>query len=245
MRIDELCVATMMFAREAQEERLLAGALQSLSRLGLPIVVTDGGSPDRLVEFVAALPNVRMTPAGSRGLVPQIKASFRAAHAIGRKFVLYTEPDKRHFFDAHLPRVLAEVPAADELGVAIATRTERSFNTFPPMQRFTEATINHLLGRRLGQRGDYSFGPFVINRELLPAVVALPDSLGWGWRHAAFALARRHGFQVQLVAGEFDCPDGQREESASEQAHRVRQLIENLQGLLAANAPVGSPQPRA
>jgi hypothetical protein len=56
--------------------------------------------------------------------------------------------------------------------------------------------------------------------------------LGWGWRHFAFGAARRLGYRVVLVEGEYACPADQRLEDDGERLHRARQLAQNIEGLL-------------
>jgi hypothetical protein len=100
------------------------------------------------------------------------------------------------------------------------------------MQRYTEGVINHLCGELIGAPGDYSYGPFLMNRALLPSLSSLAARLGWGWRHFAFLTAHRLGFRVQHVTGAYPCPPDQRHESTTERTHRLRQLSQNILGLI-------------
>jgi len=165
--------------------------------------------------------------------VPQIQASLALAATFDKPFTLYVEPDKELFFAGPMADFLRRAPDAADVGVVIASRSDQSMATFPPTQRYTEGVINYLCGERLGAAGDYSYGPFLIARVMLPKLAALDPTLGWGWRHAAFALTVRNALRVALVTGEYCCPADQRVEDEAERAHRVRQLSENIRGLLA------------
>lgn len=232
MNSNDVHVATMMLARSEAEATLLHTALESLARRELPVAVTDGGSPRQLIDAVTRLPGVAL--ASARGLVPQVKASVRAALAGGREFILYTEPDKHHFFEHALGGFLERAPA--DAGLVVAGRDADSLRTFPPFQQLAERAINHLTGEAVGAEGDYSYGPFLLHRSLAALVERAPDTLGWGWRHFLFALARRHGARVVLVSGDFRCPGDQREETEADRAHRLAQLNQNLHGLMLATS---------
>ncbi len=131
---------------------------------------------------------------------------------------------------------IRSAPDDDRVGVVLASRTEQSYGTYPPMQRYTEGVINHLCAELIGARGDYSYGPFLMNRALLPAIENLDRSLGWGWRHYAFVTAHRHGLRVVHIAGDYPCPPDQREEDDAERVHRMRQLSQNVLGLITGSA---------
>ena len=179
MQPTELHVATIMLGRSEAEAALLQTSLKSLSQLGLPIVVADGGSPEPLVDFVARLPGVSVINPPKHGLVPQVKASLRSAYASGEEFILYTEPDKQHFFESGLGDFIRHAPDAENIGIVVAARTHESLSTFPSIQQLTERTINELTSRAIGRNGDYSYGPFLIRRDLAAIIEQVPDTLSW------------------------------------------------------------------
>ena len=47
-----------------------------------------------------------------------------------------------------------------------------------------------------------------------------------------FAAAARAGYRIGHVVGDYPCPPDQREENDVERLHRVRQLQQNIHGLL-------------
>ena len=101
------------------------------------------------------------------------------------------------------------------------------------MQRCTEAIANHLCGSRLGYAGDFLYGPFLMIRNLLPHVASVEDPVGWGWRLSTFVAAHGAGLRVVSVTDDNRCPPGQRTENDTDRMHRVRQLSENILGLVA------------
>jgi hypothetical protein len=220
-------VATMTLARDEVEERLLLRSLARLSEREWPIVVTDGGSSSAFTERLLDIGGIELHRAN--GLVPQIARSISGALAHDAPLILYTEPDKLEFFDAHVEALIAR---AGEHGPCLATRSSSSFRTYPAHQRATETTINRRCGEAFGIAGDFSYGPFVLPRSLAIDLRTMPTHLGWGWRHFAFAVAHRLGYRITMFEGNFSCPPhGHRDEDEDDRVHRDRQLRENLEGL--------------
>ena len=230
--MSQVTAATMTWVRTPKEESLLRRTLASLAGCGLPVAVADSGTHRDFLYFLERFPHFSVTVPADAGLVAQIKASIRTAAIRGSRYLLYTEPDKQFFFERRLKDFLEAASDHPEAGVILASRSHESLLTFPPMQRYTEGVINHLCGELLGVRCDYSYGPFFLNRTLVPSVEALEPTLGWGWRHCIFRTAHRQGLRVVPVIGDYPCPDDQRSEDDDERAHRMRQLSENVLGLI-------------
>jgi hypothetical protein len=72
----------------------------------------------------------------------------------------------------------------------------------------------------------------LLNSTLVPSLESLPDTIGWGWRPFAFNLARRLGYRVDAFEGDFLCPAGQRDETPSDRIYRMRQMSQNIDGLV-------------
>jgi hypothetical protein len=236
MNTTHLSIATMTWARDAAEEALLRRSLGLLSGLGVPLFVTDGGSPAPFLDFVRGLPHATVLAPPRPGLWMQTRTSLRAAHDQGTPFILYTEPDKADFFARFLPQFLAEAAADEGLGVLLFARSDRGFASFPAFQQMTETTINGCCREVVGEAADYVYGPFLLNRAVVPHLETLPDTIGWGWRPYAFHLARRLGYRIGAVTGDFECPADQRHDTPAERLYRMRQLVQNIEGLTLSTA---------
>jgi hypothetical protein len=241
MDIGDVAVATVTWARDAAEERVLTAALEALATLEAPVAVSDRSPSGTLGQTIERL-GFAAAPAREPGLVEQVACAVRAAARTDRPFILYTEPDKQDFFIHRLARFVRDAPGDADVGVVLASRSDASFATFPPLQRFTETTINTLTGDVLGQPGDYSYGPFLVRRELAAHLDRPPEGIGWGWRHFLFVVAYRLGFRVIHVVDDHRCPPGQHDENATERVHRLRQLSQNVDGL-AAGLTASLPRP--
>jgi hypothetical protein len=227
----DVAVATLAWARTSAEETELRASLERLAALQLPVAIADAGTSESFSGFLAQLPgcDVRVPP--QRGLVPQIQASLSAAAAFGTRFILYTEPDKESFFQHRVLKFIDSAPDDEGVGVVLASRSEASLRTYPPTQRYTEGVASQLCAR-LGGPGDYFYGPFLMNRTLLSALAELPDGIGWGWRPYAFAQAARRGLRVLHLVDDHPCPPDQRAEDDDERTHRLKQLSQNILGLI-------------
>jgi hypothetical protein len=232
MNLSQVAIATVTWARSPDEEALLRASLRHLAHIGLPTAVADTGTSVTFAEFLQGFANVSVTSAGA-GLVNQIRASVAVAATFGRRYILYTEPDKENFFREGIRDFLGAAPDEPDVAVVLASRSTGSMGTFPPMQRYTEGVINELCGRTVGVYGDYSYGPFLMHSALAPQVAELDVALGWGWRHRMFLHAHRKGHRVVHVTADHPCPPDQRGEDSAERAHRLRQLSQNILGLLA------------
>ena len=168
MKKSDVCIATITWARDEAEEILLKGSLQELSAYGLPIIVTDGGSTAAFLDSVRRLPNITVFSANKKGVQAQAQESLLAAGETARPFILYTEPDKKDFFKEGLDDFLEQVITAENTGIVMASRNPQSFSTFPSFQQMTETIINNCCAEIVGRRLDYTYGPFLLNRKLLP-----------------------------------------------------------------------------
>jgi hypothetical protein len=230
-----LAVATITWARTPFEEEQLCRSLERLADEHLPVAVADAGSDPDFTAFLSRLPGFEVAVPSERGLVAQVMASMSLAARFDTPFILYTESDKALFFERGLRTLIRraqERRQGCDLGVALASRSPESFQTYPPMQRYTEGVINHLCGELIGSPGDCSYGPFVLTRALVPQLLTMRQHLGWGWRHFAFRAAHRLGLGVDHVIDEHRCPPDQRVEDDAERLHRLRQLSENILGLI-------------
>ncbi|TDH29200.1 hypothetical protein EXU57_03785 [Segetibacter sp. 3557_3] len=234
MQITDVAVATITWARDHEEEQLLRDALTQLAAHNIPVFICDGGSPQAFIDFLNGFENFTVVESKVRGLWGQVHTSLKAASQSGRTFIFYTEPDKEAFFRESLAGFLMDASPDAHTGIVLASRSAGAFSTFPEFQQKTETTINFCCTEVIKQELDYTYGPFLLTRELIPYFSRLPDSIGWGWRPFAFVLAHKLGFKVRSQPGEFNCPEPQRSDDASERLYRMRQLAQNIEGVLEA-----------
>src|SRR5215208_7224778 len=95
-------VATITWARTPLEDERLRRSLEQLAEVHIPVAVADAGTDPRFTDFLSQLPGFQVTVPSERGLVAQVTASVDLAAGFGTPFILYTEPDKSHFFERDL-----------------------------------------------------------------------------------------------------------------------------------------------
>lgn len=232
MNKEAITIATITLARNTQEERELRLALQELASLHMPVIVADGGSTPSFLSFLHSLPHFTVVPVANSSVWAQAKASVEAACHTNTPFVFYTEPDKKEFFKTGLLSLIAAAGADESTGIVLASRSAAGFATFPFFQQMTESAINHCCAEVTGTEGDYCYGPFLLNRALIPYLDLVEENIGWGWRPYCFGMAHRLGYTTDTFEAGFTCPSHQREDDEKERIYRMKQLEQNIRGLV-------------
>ncbi len=230
MPTNRIAMATITWARSKEEEELLCKSLQHLAELPIDVFITDADSPSAFLAFLRSKP--RFTVLQAKGVWAQAKKSLQAAYQAGAQYVFYTEPDKADFFRHSLTGMLREVPQEEKRGILLASRSEAGFASFPSFQRMSEKAINNCCAEVIGKELDYTYGPFLLPAELIPYLEGVQEEIGWGWRPLCFGIAYRLGYPVKGFIRDFSCPPEQSRDTPSERLYRMRQLKENIQGLL-------------
>ncbi len=230
MHKNKLSVTTITWARDEQEETLLRSALSRLALMQIPVFVTDGGSGESFIEFLYSLPNFTVVQPLGKGLWNQVNSSLHATLSSNKTHVLYTEPDKLDFFTNSLENFIEE--AYETMGIVLASRTEEAFASFPAFQQTTETSINFCCAEVIHQPFDFTYGPFILNRKLIPFLKDLPADIAWGWRPFAFCIAHRLGYSIQEIKADNYCPVDQRQDSPKERIYRMKQLHQNIEGVV-------------
>ena len=234
MHKTDIAIATICWAREPGEEALLRKALTQLATLEIPVFITDGGSNEDFLDFLSGFAHFTVLQPEGKGVWAQAKTSVKDAYEAGNKFILYTEPDKFHFFQGALPTFINQAPDDGKVGVVLASRSEAGFATFPKFQQTTETTINQCCAEVISQKVDYTYGPFLFNQKLVPYLDFINEDIGWGWRPFVFGMAHRLGYYIDYFEADFNCPPDQQEDSKAERVYRMKQLYQNIQGLVLA-----------
>lgn len=232
MNKNNLSIATITWARDEGEEALLRESLQHLAKLEIPVFIADGGSNTGFLDFLHGFPHFVLSKEKRRGVFEQVKYSLSKAYQLGSAFIFYTEPDKKDFFQKGLSQMIDQVQADEQSGIIMASRSAAGFATFPAFQQMTETTINNCCKEITGIAVDYTYGPFILNRQLIPYLDLAQQDIGWGWRPYTFGVAHRLGYTIKAFTGDFTCPPLQQEDSHHERIYRMRQLSQNIEGLV-------------
>lgn len=234
MNRQELSIATMTLVRDEEEDKLLRASMEALAAFNIPVYITDGGSPPSFLDFLRSFPHFTLVDTVANGLFAQITHSLSAAYPSGAAYILYTEPDKILFFQGGLSSFLDQAQADEQTGILLAARSAAGFGSYPAFQQMTETAINNCCTELTGQPLDYTYGPFLLNRRLVTYLGQVHEDLGWGWRPYIFCVAHRLGLTLREFRGDFQCPPGQQQDSPKERIYRMRQLEQNIRGIVLA-----------
>ncbi|MDO1448653.1 hypothetical protein Q0590_20420 [Rhodocytophaga aerolata] len=229
---NQLAIATISWARTEAEEKLLQASLQQLAECQVPVYITDGGSSPGFLDFLHSIPQFIVLQAEAKGVWAQARTSLLAAYEAGSAYLFYTEPDKLDFFRHGLPPIFSQLPNTDTVGIRLASRSAEAFASFPPFQQLTETTINACCAEVTGKAFEYTYGPFLINRNLVPYLKFVEEDIGWGWRPYMFGITQRVGYKLESMEGNFTCPPDQQADDPAERVYRMRQLQQNIQGIV-------------
>ncbi|MEJ7740867.1 MAG: hypothetical protein WKF97_25905 [Chitinophagaceae bacterium] len=236
MHRNELSIATITWARDEEEEKLLRKSVEQLGKLDIRVFITDGGSNTGFLEFLRGFPQFVLAEAKTSGLWAQAKSSLLKAYESGSAFILYTEPDKYQFFSNGLKPMFDGLIVDDQTGIITASRSVAGLASFPAFQQMTETTINNCCAEITGHQYDYSYGPFLMNRQLIPYLLQLQEEIGWGWRPFCFVAAHRLGYRLEEWISDFLCPAEQQEDNPIERVYRMHQLSQSVKGIVLATS---------
>jgi len=232
MEKPKIAVATIIWARDPQEEIVIKKSMELLTSQGIDVIAADGGSAPEFLMHLSSFANLSLEKFNSPGIFTQTLWSLKTASEYKPEYILYTESDKNSFFEQHLDELITSVVLNQKIDLIIPSRSLRSFNTFPENQRKTEGIINQLTGIILGKQGDYLYGPLLFRVELIELLAELNIDVGWGWRMYFICQAISKGYTVEHIELDLPCPLNQREESPEDVNYRTLQMLQNLEGIL-------------
>ena len=230
----DIVITAPVLARSPQEAEMLLRSVEQLAQ-HRHVMLADGGSIDGFTERLLAIPGVtvRTVPGSGPRLVTQVLQALTMAQATGCRYVIYTEPDKRWFFENRLATFLnvAQTNTA-AAGIYLSARDAASFATFPQGQQTTERLFNTLASETLQIRADLLYGPLLIRCDLLPCLEDLPPDIGWGWRIFLLTAAHRSGLAIFPWEADLPCPPEQQgEDDERSRTCRIEQMAQNVRGL--------------
>jgi hypothetical protein len=238
----KVTIAMPILSRSAEEADHLIDSVGTLAKLKIPMVAADGGSHPELIGFLKSIPHLTLLSAEEMpgGLVSQARSAIQKAAEQGSERILYTEPDKKWFFENRLIEFIEFGQTKEDAGMVLASRSKESFGTFPPVQQVAERLTNELICETLKTVLDTVYGPFLFPTQFARYLAGIPGDLGWGWRTFLMTMIHRSGAELVPYWSDFPCPEHQRSENDSRtQIYRIEQMVQNVRALaLALKAPV-------
>jgi len=225
MVLGKIAISTMTLEEESNNDLLLE-SLSVLSKYPYDVYIADGGSSQ---EFLTSLERMGCKVRSVKGgLTFQHKYSIMGASS-NSDVVLYTEPDKLDWFNGGLEESIEGYKSHDsDLGVI--ARTQQQISTFPEFQQKTECCMNELIGRKIGIKGDFIYGPKIFVSSLGKEINGIDYDIGWGGLMFLVGRAHCNNLKISTLETAVDCPLEQREET--NERYRLKQLCENYMGFL-------------
>lgn len=235
MSTENLTVSTITWARNRKEEELVYDSLSALSGKNIHVVAVDGGSSEEFLDSLKKFRNISVVKSSKTGLQNQVVESLRKAQT-SSKYIFYTEANKSDFFRSHfdgfLSRAMNIVDRDPNTGIVLPSRTKESFSSYPAFQQQSESFLNTVLSEFIERGvGDFSYGPRIIVRDLIPYLDGLSRDVGWGWMTYLLLISKKLGRSIYTVDLDLPCPKDERENTYADKLLRLKQLKNHIEAI--------------
>lgn len=184
----KIAFAAPSLIRTKDEGKIVLGTISNLSRLNIPIIITDGGSPKEDKLKINKLPNVTLYEA--KNLTDEITFSLKEGAKIAEN-ILYSQSDKLDFSKnvaTNLIKTYLELPPKS---ILIPSRTKESFNSYPKYQQTVENFLNFFMSDYIGIKNDYYLGPKIFPSILVKYLDQITKDIEWGIEAFLYVVAKR------------------------------------------------------
>jgi hypothetical protein len=185
----EFAITSVSLIRNEAEAEVVLETIYNFSKLNIPVIICDGGSPEEYKKLIRKMPNVILSESPG-GLTHQLVLSHREAAKYG-KYLLYTQSDKLDFSRNTAFKLIETYSANPDKGVLIAARNSASLATYPRFQKTQEEFLNYFMGDYIVIPEDYYAGPKIYPASLVPYLDQLNTDIGWGIEAYFYAIAKR------------------------------------------------------
>jgi hypothetical protein len=178
-----------------------------------------------------------LAPPSAPGLFGQVKTSLQIAHDLDPDYILYTEPNKPHFFAEQLAAFVGHATeraaGVEEFGLVLPARNPESLATFPPFQQKTESLMSEMIRFVIGGEtaADYLYGPRMLAPALIQVLDRIDYEIGWGWMSFLVVAAHARGKSIETLAMDLPCPPEERVDDQRERLLRLRQMRDHVNGI--------------
>lgn len=223
----KIVIATISWARNKKEAKIILKTLVELNKLGLPVVLTDDSqSKFPLFDKAKKLKNFRVFKAS--GLDAKVKKSFSEASRLGQ-FIFYTESDKLEFI-RDSAQLFLDTFLKNPKGIWLAARLPMNFKRLPvyqeEMERFLGDSFSALTNV---PNEDISYGPRIFPSSLVKYLLAVQSPIQWGWQAYLLIISHRLHLPIRIIKLNTVSPvDVQKNRDLI--LFRMEQVIDSLRG---------------
>jgi len=216
----EIAIATISLIRTPKERDMIVNNTQLMSSFGIPIIIVDGGSPDKDVSVLQHMKHVLLFQT-KKGLTAQLRIMYKEA-AWRAQHICYLQIDKQDYIENHVRVLMDEYFALPTKGMYVPERAKKSFATYPIFQQRVEEFLNFFIGDYIGMQHDYYYGPKIHPASLTQYIEQLRGDIGWGGEAFLYVIAKRLGLPFQFVELDVAAPQ---EVYSEEQAKQNRLYV--------------------
>lgn len=202
----KIVIATVSWARNEKEKKLILDTLSELDKLGLPIILTDqADSRFPLIKEAKKLKNVQIFR--EKTLYSKVKRSFTKASEIGDS-IFYTESDKLSFVKSHARDFINQYLTNRNV-VLLSARSNETFQKLPRYQKAMEHFLAITFGSLTNKPWvmDISYGPRIFSTSLVKYLKFVKEDIGFGWQAYLLTIATRLGIPIRIINYHVESPE--------------------------------------
>lgn len=192
----KIAITTTSWIRSNEENEIVLQTIKHLSLLNLPMVIVDRDSPVDSKDKIKKMPNVSFFET-NQGLQTQLIQSFKETAKLADN-LLYLHTDKLDFVKNYASDMIEKYLNLPTKGILIASRDEKSWDSYPPYQKKQEEYLNFFLGDYVGFRNDYIVGIFILPGFLVKYLDNIKGNIGWGIESYLYVIAKRLGLHFDF-----------------------------------------------
>lgn len=228
----QFAVATYTLIRTEAEGKIVTKTIEELSKLNIPVIIVDGGSPEKDITALKQLPNIFLYE-GIKEWGKQIIISNKEA-AKKADYVFFLQSDKLEFVKNYAGSMLETYEKLQTKGICIASRSREAQMKYPQYQRIQEEFMNFFIGDYIGIKQDYFSGVRIYPSSLVKYLQHIKGDIAIGVESYLYALAKRLKLPFSFITYPImSPPDTDNEEIAKQYRLKITQWeIEGfLQGM--------------
>lgn len=225
----DIAIVTLSWIRTDEESKTVLETISNLSKIGIPLVIVDAGSPAKYQNSIREMSNVHFFES-KLGLAEQLLISHKEGAELA-DYLFYLHTDKLDFSKNTVKEMIEKYMAFDKKGMFIPTRTKESIETYPLYQKTIEAFLNFFVSDYIGIENDYYAGPKIYPASLVKYLDQLEGQIGWGIEAYFYGIAKRLGMSFAFYPCYFQAPvDVENEEKTK--MYRLKITEWQIKGLL-------------
>lgn len=201
----DIAIITVSRIRNEQERTVVLETMEALSRLHLPIVIVDQGSPPEALQLISQMQNVKLI-SNTGTFTERIKLTNREGSQIADN-LFFLQSDKLDFCQNTVPKMVERYRMIQNKGMLIPSRSHSTMQAYPKYQRINEEYLNFFISDYIGIEEDYVAGPRIYPANLVKYLDKLQEDIGWAISESyLYVIAKRLNMPFDFMSFEMSPP---------------------------------------